>query len=363
MPPDQTVREIRPDPRLSNDLAICAGLIRQGSKSFYRAAHLLPNDVRQAAFALYAFCREADDAVDEGRKPERAVAELRERLAAAYAGSPANRAADRAFAWVVSAHAIPRALPEALIEGFSWDAMRRTYRTLDDVKAYACRVASTVGIMMSMILGARDAEALARAADLGLAMQLTNIARDIGEDARAGRCYLPLDWLEEKRLSLDSLAAMSSATPEVCALTARLLRAAEPLYASGLAGVPYLRSDCRAAIRAAAGIYAAIGDAIARNRHDSVARRAFVSGQAKLLIGLRALAAPPRRQAARPVPADPAPRFLVDAAARLAPARVLRPEPVPREGTVPWMIELFMALESRPPPETSLENRALPAHS
>ncbi|MFN7056773.1 phytoene/squalene synthase family protein, partial [Hyphomonas sp.] len=188
------------------DLADCARIIREGSKSFHAASLLLPQDVRAAARALYAFCRIADDKVDDGADPTKALAQLHQRLDAAYAGKPWDNAVDRAFAWVVAVHAIPKAVPAALLEGFAWDAEGRRYASLDDLAAYGVRVAGTVGVMMALVMGVRSPEALARAIDLGIAMQLTNIARDIGEDARHARCYLPQDWLLEAGVTEASIA-------------------------------------------------------------------------------------------------------------------------------------------------------------
>ena len=105
--------------------------------------------------------------------------------------APGRARADRALAAVVAQHAIPRALPEFLIEGLAWDVEGRRYETLDELLAYAARVAAAVGAMMSLLMGVREPAALARACDLGVAMQLSNIARDVGEDARMGRLYLP----------------------------------------------------------------------------------------------------------------------------------------------------------------------------
>ena len=181
---------IRPD-----DLDHCRNVIRTGSLSFHAASKLLPASVRDPALALYAFCRLADDEVDEGQNKTRAVIELQERLAQVYAGKPRNAPEDRAFASVVEDFEMPAALPEALLEGLAWDAMERRYTSPSDLRSYCARVASAVGAMMCVLMRVRDADALARACDLGVAMQLTNIARDVGEDARAGRIYLPLEWI------------------------------------------------------------------------------------------------------------------------------------------------------------------------
>jgi len=188
-----------PDASLAarEDYAACREAIRQGSRSFFAASLLLPGKVRTPAYGLYAFCRLSDDAVDIEGGSSAAVERLRERLSRAYEGDPHPIAADRAMADLVRRYAIPRTVPEALLEGLAWDAEGRRYETLEGLHDYAARVAGTVGVMMTLIMGARDPQALARACDLGSAMQLTNIARDVGEDARAGRLYLPLLWLRE----------------------------------------------------------------------------------------------------------------------------------------------------------------------
>ncbi len=107
---------------------------------------------------------------------------------------------------------MPRALPEALLEGLAWDAQARRYATLSDLYDYSARVAAAVGAMMCVLMGVRDADALARACDLGVAMQLTNIARDVGEDARERRLYLPLDWLAEAGIDPDAFLDLRAAT-------------------------------------------------------------------------------------------------------------------------------------------------------
>ncbi len=126
-----------------------------------------------------------------------ALGRLQDRLARIYAGNPYDAAADRAMADIVRRYAIPAELPEALLDGLAWDAQDRKFEDLSDVFDYAARVAGTVGVMMTLMMGVRSPDALARACDLGVAMQLTNNARDVGEDARAGRIYLPLRWLRE----------------------------------------------------------------------------------------------------------------------------------------------------------------------
>ncbi|MBC2836631.1 15-cis-phytoene synthase [Paragemmobacter straminiformis] len=266
----------------ARDMAECREAIRTGSLSFHAASRLLPTAVRDPSLALYAFCRLADDAVDEGDDKIGAVLQLRDRLDLVYQGRPRDAAADRAFARVVEAFDMPRALPEALLEGFAWDAVGRRYDTLSGVLDYSARVAAAVGAMMCVLMRVRDADALARACDLGLAMQLTNIARDVGEDARAGRVYLPLDWLAEHGVGVDAFLADPKPDAGVRAVTRRLLDHADRLYARSEAGVPRLPFACRPGILAARHVYAGIGGRVRAAGYDSVTQRARTGRGAKL---------------------------------------------------------------------------------
>ncbi len=307
------------------DLAACSAMLAGGSRSFRAASLLLPRRVAEPATALYAFCRVADDAVDIAGGGAAAVAALQARLEAICAGRPAPLAPDRAFAAVVARHGIPRALPAALIEGLAWDAAGRRYATLEELDAYAARVAGTVGAMMAILMGVRSTEAIARASDLGTAMQLTNIARDVGEDARAGRIYLPLDWLAEAGIGPQDLLAAPRFTPALGSVVARLLARADVLYQRAEAGIALLPPDCRPGIAAARLIYAEIGRAVERRGGDSVSARAVVPGRRKLVLLARAplLAwrARPLAQRLAPLPAN---RFLTEAVQDL-PAASLPP--------------------------------------
>ena len=304
----------------ADDDAACRLAIRHGSKSFHAASLLLPRAVRRSALALYAFCRVSDDLVDgqDGATAPRAGATdlLLERLERAYEGRPHDHHADRAFAAAVVRHAIPRELPEALIEGFRWDEAGRTYETVGDLHDYGARVAASVGAMMTLAMGVRDPVALARACDLGLAMQLTNIARDVGEDARNGRLYLPAAWMREAGLDPDAFLADPSHCDGLGSVVARVLAEARRLYARSATGIVALPPACRTAIAAALSIYRDIGREIERGGHDSVGRRAFTTRNRKIAL---AAAASGSRFGFRPIdPAPPMPqvRFLVEAVER-----------------------------------------------
>ena len=280
----------------SSDRLACRAWIKEHSKSFFLSSLLLPGEVRQGAWALYAFCRRADDAVDEEVSRSEALGRvdgLRRRLESVYQfGADAQKhPIDRAFAQVTERYRIPRALPEALLAGMEMDARGVEYATEGDLLVYCFRVAATVGLMMTRIMGCAAEVAWLRAADLGVAMQLTNIARDVGEDARRGRVYLPAELLDEVGLDRRALLGAAQASPPIREAVRRLLARADAHYRSADLGIPLLPRSCRLAIASSRLIYARIGDAIAQNGHDSVTRRAHVSLLGKLGLVARATGA------------------------------------------------------------------------
>ncbi|WP_137181314.1 phytoene/squalene synthase family protein [Roseomonas sp. AR75] len=324
------------------DLAACRGLLAGGSKSFAAAARLLPRRVAEPATALYAFCRIADDLIDEGGGAA-GMAELTARLDGIYAGTPAAHPADRAFARVVARFGIPRALPEALLEGLAWDTEGRQCPDEPALEAYAARVAAAVGAIMTLLMGVRAPAALARACDLGVAMQYTNIARDVGEDARNGRLYLPHDWLRAEGIEPRAFLDAPAFSPALGRVVARLLRQADVLYRRSEAGIALLPRDCRAGIGAARLIYAEIGRQLERQGLDSVARRAVVPRHRKLRLMAGSLRLPAPRAADVAAPPLPGTDFLVRAV-----------EAMPLEAGPPngfkerllWAVELFDRLEN-----------------
>lgn len=323
------------------DFDYCRKVIKAGSKSFHFASLLLPADVRQAAYATYAFCRLADDEIDLGADPRAALKRLSERLDKIYDGAPEDHQIDRAFSHVVRTYALPRELPDALLEGMLWDTENRRYESLEDLLDYAARVAGSVGAMMTVLMGNRSPEAVARACDLGLAMQLTNIARDVGEDARAGRLYLPIAWMQEEQLDPAEVLRDPVFNRGIRALVARLVATAEPLYERGLTGVSLLPEGCQTAIRAAGKIYREIGRELARMDYDSIHQRAVVSKLRKVqLLAEAAL------ETGRPVASASAARasqFLVSAVEGREQASL---DPI-TPTRVNWVIDLFMRLEQK----------------
>jgi phytoene synthase len=334
------------------DGAACRETLRAGSRTFLAASFALPRALSDPACALYAFCRMADDEFDLKGGGADALARLRERLDLIYSRRPLPIPADRAFAEVAWRFGIPRALPDALLEGFAWDADGRRYASLADLHAYAVRVAGTVGAMMAMLMGQRAPDVVARACELGVAMQLTNIARDVGEDARAGRLYLPLDWLHEAGIDPEAFLARPVFSEALASVIKRLLRDADFHYASCETGIARLPGACRPGIIAARLLYAEIGREVERAGCDSVSRRAVVAPLRKMRLlanVVAAVIAPAPTLSPLPLPAA---EFLIDAVAA-APA----PEARRRgDGKAPWwdlerrlvwLIALFERLEQR----------------
>lgn len=270
--------------------------IVKGSKSFRSASRLFDPEVREDAWLLYAWCRACDDAIDgqdhgHGREditPEeqrRRLEGLYDQTRRALAGEPMADPTFAAFQRVARRHHLPERWPLDLIDGFAMDVDHRQYRTVDDVMAYCWHVAGVVGVMMARVMGASDPEVLRRAQDLGLAFQLTNIARDVVEDAENGRVYLPADWLVEAGLEPTAEAVADPANrARVHAVTTRLLKLAEPYYDSardGLRGLPFRSSM---AIAAARGVYREIGRKVRRRGPGVWGQRVVVRKPMKLWL-------------------------------------------------------------------------------
>ena len=320
------------------DMAYCEEAIRHGSLSFHAASKALPKSVRNPALALYAFCRLADDEVDLKADKRPALEALQSRLNAAYDGNPLNSPVDRAFSDMVKGTNMPKALPQALLEGLEWDADARRYKTLSDVIAYSARVASAVGVMMCVLMGVRDRNALVRACDLGVAMQLTNIARDVGEDAMENRLYLPIEWLEDAGIDIEEFLANPISTKAIRQMVRRLVVESDRLYLRSEAGITKLPLRCRPGIFAARFIYAGIAGVIREQSYQTMTIRARTSKRQKLAwMGLsifRTISGSLMPQSAV-IYAKPLPevQFLVDAATKGIPE-------VPE-----WSEKLFGAME------------------
>lgn len=264
--------------------------IQKHSKSFALAAKLLPPEVNHAAVVLYAYCRRADDMIDLCPEPEQAaqLQQLQAELAAIYAGVPQSDPLLSRFQRVVREYAVPRVYLDELLLGMQMDTERCRYRTLADLLLYAYRVAGVVGLMMCHVMGVRETRALRHAAHLGMAMQLSNIARDVQEDWQRGRLYIPEALLAECGVEgLDPALGQPlprTAADGVARATERLLQHADAFYRSGDAGVKYLSLRCGLAIRAARLVYSEISTRVRAQGCDPFAARAVVSRARKLAL-------------------------------------------------------------------------------
>lgn len=277
-----------------NAADICARTLAHHSKSFALAGRTLPEQQRRDAAVLYTYCRLADDSIDLA-PPEAqpaALAELRRGLDSVYRGDAQHDVRLRAFQELVQRRGLPREYPEQLLEGMRMDTEGAEYETLDDLLLYCHRVAGVVGLMMCHVLGPSDARALRNAAHLGIAMQLTNICRDVREDWQRGRLYLPRRML--RAWGPNALTSKyvgewpRSAREPVAVVTRQLLREAERFYRSGDAGIPALPFRAAFSVYAARLIYSAIGEHILRQDCDAEAPRAVVPRSQKLRLLLQA---------------------------------------------------------------------------
>jgi phytoene synthase len=266
--------------------------IARGSKSFGMASTLFDRTTRERAWLLYAWCRASDDLADgqemgHGMQivtdPAARLATIRTRTAAALAGETTGDPAFDGFGVVARECAIPPRLAQDLIDGFALDAADWRPRSEDDLFRYCYHVAGAVGVMMALVMGVSpdDEATLDRACDLGLAFQLANIARDIGEDAAAGRCYLPVEWLVE--MDIPPGEHMKPAyRKRLAVLAQRLARMAADYETSARVGAAALPFRSAWAVLAAAGIYGDIAREVAKRGEHAWDHRVHTSKAAKL---------------------------------------------------------------------------------
>jgi phytoene synthase len=258
----------------------CKALTSRHSRSFYLASSLLPGSQRRAARALYAFCRVTDDIVDRPTGNVEARLKSWQRCILDARSSCDDPVA---IAWNDTRvrYSIPDRYAEQLIDGVARDMQQLRYQTFDELVTYCYGVASTVGLMSMHIVGFSSPQAIPYAIKLGVALQLTNILRDVAEDWRAGRVYLPQDDLAAFSLSESDLAAQQVDDRWRAFMQFQIERTRQ-LYAESWPGLALLHNSGRLAIAAAADLYRKILDDIERHDYNVFHRRAFVSTLAKL---------------------------------------------------------------------------------
>lgn len=288
-------------------------VIQVNSRSFSMATRLLPKEMRTDVAKLYAWCRWCDNAVDDA--PSQAVAchrlqMLMQDVKAIYSDQPIQLPASDWLRELVERYNIPPDLPRDLLRGMESDLKFKPMANDEALLLYCYRVAGVVGLMMCRVLGVTGQQALEHAKNLGIAMQLTNIARDIKEDWDRGRCYIPQTWIEAEDWPNDKVVRRS---------VNRLLKLAENYYDDGKLGYPALPANSRLGIRIAASLYREIGTEIENHQFDVLNQRHYISTSRKLKIVCVELTTDVRQ------------RFLEVTRAGLA--RFKRP---PQEQALPW---------------------------
>jgi phytoene synthase len=280
---------VAPDASVDACYAQCHDIVRFHSKSFSLSSRFLPYEKRRAVWALYAFCRTADDIVDRATAADDRLAAIdawEAQLHAAYAGH-ASDPIYVAFADAIGRFAISKDAALDLLRGARMDITVNRYATYAELSDYCYLVASTVGVLMMPVLGesALDAKASAHAVTLGRAMQLTNIIRDVGEDARMGRIYLPAEEMALFRYTEADLFA-GTIDDRFCALMRFQIDRARRLYREAEPGIAKLLPESRYAVRLALHLYRSILDAVEANEYDVFTKRAFVPVYEKIRTAL-----------------------------------------------------------------------------
>lgn len=260
----------------------CEAITREHSRTFFIASGLLRRDQKQAMRALYAFCRVSDDLVDRNHDdPAEKLADWRQR---SLTGIPHDND-PVAWAWVDTRnrYQIPRQYAEQLLDGIATDLTQKRYETFDELAQYCYAVASTVGLMVMHIVGYSGKEAIPFAVKLGVALQMTNILRDVGEDWRNGRLYLPQAELAAFGLT-EADIANGIVDDRWRAFIRFQIDRTRRLYAEALPGVAMLGSSGRFAVGAAAELYQAILNDIEANDYDVFSRRAHTRDRQKVAL-------------------------------------------------------------------------------
>lgn len=261
----------------------CAEVTRNNSRSFHLASAFLPQEKRRAVRALYAFCRVTDDIVDhaQGDSGLEMLEAWRKRLSAAT--PPSDDLVALAWADARARYGVPWRLGEQLIDGVARDTVQNRYDSFEELAAYSYGVASTVGLMSMHVIGFSGPQAIPHAIKLGVALQLTNILRDVAEDFRNGRIYLPRDEMGAFGVT-EEMIGEGIVTPEWREFMRFQIDRNRRLYAEAAPGISMLARDGRLAIAAASDLYRGILTEIERMDYNNLNRRAHVSGARKLRL-------------------------------------------------------------------------------
>lgn len=277
----------------------CRRITKRASQTFYWGSLFLPPPKRRAIWTVYALCRIVDDIVDQASgkeetghlrgaiQPQRALDYWRSSLERIYQyGSTDEGPIHIAWSNMLASYPVPLKPVLELLDGVEMDLTVQRYRNFDELYTYCYRVAGTVGLLTSSIFGYQDEAALTHAVDLGIALQLTNILRDVGEDARRNRIYLPLEELAQFGYSETDLIA-NTINEAFRELIHHQIKRTRDYYQRALPGIVLLDVDCRQAVRLSVSLYQGILDSIHMNNYNVFTRRASVPLQTKIAMALK----------------------------------------------------------------------------
>lgn len=258
------------------------------SKSFYFSAQMLPSEKRWATFALYGFCRHCDNLIDTPRQRTateilREIQHLTEELHIAYNTGESQDPILRPFILVAKTYNIPIAYPLDLLNGVAMDVQQARYQTFEELSLFCYRVAAVVGLMMTSVLGYKDERAFDYAKQLGIAMQLTNILRDVKEDKERGRLYIPQTDLVQFSVTEQDIFS-EKMTPQLRALMKFQIERADQYYTESMPGIALLKTETQYAIYSAAKIYRGILRKIEERDYNPFLSRVFVPSTQKIKI-------------------------------------------------------------------------------
>lgn len=280
--------------RLKNAYAECRAITRHHAKTFYMATRFLPNHKQRGIFAIYSLCRYIDDLVDEAedlvekkklteRGIKRKLAIWKQKLRDTYEGRSHDNTILIAFSDVLRRYHIPIEMPFELMEGVTMDLFKNRYETFEELYDYSFKVASIVGLMTSQVFGYETREALSYAVDLGIAMQLTNILRDVGEDLNRDRIYLPKEDLNRFNVTEQDLFN-HSLNDNIIELLAFQIERTRRYYERSDKGIALLSTDSRLPVHLARQNYSRILDKIEANNYNVFEMRAYLNATEKLSI-------------------------------------------------------------------------------
>lgn len=287
------VEEVQ-DEELKKAYADCRAITRYHAKTFYMAARFLPNKKQRSIFAIYSLCRYVDDLVDEMGNPVfpkqlnyretgKQLEQWKRKLQDTYEGKTFDNPILLAFSDVLRNYKIPMELPFLLMEGVCTDLYKNRYSTFDELRSYCYKVASTVGLMTSEVFGYRSGETLKHAVDLGIAMQLTNILRDVGEDLENNRIYLPREDLERFGVK-ESRLFEHLLNERFIELMKFQIDRARTFYSRSDKGINLLAQDSRLPVYLARHNYSRILDKIDENGYNVFNTRACLNATEKISI-------------------------------------------------------------------------------